>query len=208
MSQPVLPLCAFPPVHWFQSAMSSPSFIIDTLENYPKQTYRNRYDILGANGKLSLTIPIVGQKGQKVPTSEILIHNEPWRKSHWISLQSAYKRSAYFEHYENIIEGVYSAHTEKLVDFNLLALKAVSKALKLEPNYSFASVYLTKSEIGEAYDFRDDFEPSFLPNAQTPYLQVFSDRFAFQSGLSILDLLFNLGPKTVDHILLIKNSKV
>jgi WbqC-like protein family len=208
MSQPVLPLCAFPPVHWFQSALSAPSFIVDTTENYPKQTCRNRYDILGANGKLSLTIPIVGQKGQKVPTSEILIHQEPWRKSHWISLQSAYKRSAYFEHYEDIIKHVFSTQTEKLVDFNLLALKAVSKALKLETNYTFASTYLTKEEIGADADFRDDFEPSFLPKSQTPYLQVFSDRFAFQPSLSILDLLFNLGPKTVDHILLIKNSKV
>jgi hypothetical protein len=61
---------------------------------------------------------------------------------------------------------------------------------------------------GEFTDHRFDFEPSFKSPSLKPYYQVFSDRHPFQSNLSSLDLLFNLGPKAVDYSLLIKNGEV
>jgi len=172
--------------------------IIDLHEYYVKQTLRNRFEILGVNGKLTLSIPVVGQKGEKVMTKDIRIADHNWRKQHITTLKSAYGRSPFFEHYFDELESIFLKKHEFLVDFNLDALRWLrSEKIAITENHTTAFRPFNEKEIMVSN------KPNPLPN----YLQVFGDRFDFFVGLSSIDLLMNLGPRSADHILLWKNGK-
>ncbi|MDA9852300.1 WbqC family protein, partial [Flavobacteriaceae bacterium] len=69
---------------------------------YQKQTFRNRSEIYGANGKLKLTVPIRHTHGiQKSLDQEVSIaYDTDWQKQHWKSICAAYRSAPYFEFYE------------------------------------------------------------------------------------------------------------
>ena len=165
-------------------------------ENYVKQSYRNRFDILGVNGRMALTVPVQGQKGEKVNVRDIKIADDSWRRSHLISLRSAYGRAACFEYYFDELEKIILHRQQFLVDLNLEALDFISRAgllLNLEPNDEPVPNSLTQH-----------FEPSYEWPELPSYPQVFGDRFPFVSNLSVIDLLMNLGPKAGLYMATIK----
>ena len=81
--------------------------ILEANENFNKQSYRNRTYILGANGKLALTVPV--QKGsQKTLITEVKIdYSADWNRQHWQSIKSAYGKSPFFIHYADFLEPIY-----------------------------------------------------------------------------------------------------
>jgi hypothetical protein len=176
-------------------------------ENYIKQTYRNRYDILSANGPVSLTIPVEGQKGQKVMTKDIRIADHRWVKNHLAAIRSAYARSAYYEFFADEILPVFESRYSFLVDFNLASIAWMARYI---PQFQFEissemKDFLALSEMEQNQLLV--FEPAQIWPQTPSYPQVFSDRFAFQSNLSTLDLLMNLGPRAADYILFTKNRE-
>ena len=195
-----LPLCLFPSAHWLVLAM--PSAIINPNEIYLKQTYRNRYDILGVNGRLSLTIPVEGQKGIKTPMKDIRIIDNGWRKQHISTLRSAYGRAAYFEHYFGTLEACLLKPESFLIDLNIHALQWIQSCVKLQ---------FQLSDLPWQYregDYTYLWEPAKRWPELPSYPQVFSDRHAFVSGLSIIDLIMNKGPRTQDYIEQVLNMGV
>ncbi|MFT5596416.1 MAG: hypothetical protein ACI8QH_001213, partial [Flammeovirgaceae bacterium] len=75
----VSPFSLVPPLGLFASLAQGHKLYFDGAEHYVKQTIRNRYHILSANGMQTMTINVVGQKGEKIPTKNILIdYDEPW----------------------------------------------------------------------------------------------------------------------------------
>ena len=76
--------------------------IFEVADNYQKQTYRNRCHIYGANGKLSLNIPVNHTHKNRQLYKDVKISNDnKWQSHHWKSLQSAYRTSPFFEYYED-----------------------------------------------------------------------------------------------------------
>ena len=72
----------FPPIEYYSKLISYDKIFIEKHENYPKQTYRNRCEILGANGILTLSIPVTKLK-PKTFTKDILIdYSTKWQKNH------------------------------------------------------------------------------------------------------------------------------
>ena len=66
-------------------------------ENFQKQSYRNRCVIYGANGPLTLVIPVNKKRGRKNIITDILIdYNTDWQNMHWKSMVSAYQNSPFF----------------------------------------------------------------------------------------------------------------
>ncbi|MFZ4784965.1 MAG: WbqC family protein [Flavobacteriales bacterium] len=201
----LLPSCCLPAVGWFALYNQFPQAEIDVFEHFPKQTYRNRFDILGPNGRMTLTIPLESRKGEKIPTKDVRIAHGKWINGHLTSIRSAYGRSAFFEHYFEDIETLFKGKQTFLVDFNEASLAFFSKYMiskrvenRIDPGYS--------ADPNDYADKRSYFEPGFKWPQLRPYTQVFSDRFPFENNLSALDLLFNHGPRAVDYTLLIKNG--
>ena len=86
---------AFFPNVQYMSKFLAGKVVIEKYETYPKQTYRNRCNILSANGVLPLSVPV--QKNYHTLTKDIRIdYSEMWQRNHLIALKSAYKNSAFY----------------------------------------------------------------------------------------------------------------
>jgi hypothetical protein len=191
-------------ISYFKELISANNIVLDIHSNFQKGTYRNRCKIMGPNGLLSLSVPLVKGNGQHSIFNQVRIsYSENWRKDHWQSLVSSYRRSAYFEFYEEQIAPIYSNDYEFLKDFNVASLKIVSELLRIPFDIKFTENYISKDSF-EGNDARDIIHPTARKmkySYELPkYPQVFMDRMDFLSDLSILDILFNLGPRTVDYL--------
>ncbi len=174
------------------------SICIDIYENRVKQSYRNRCEILGANGPLNLIIPIK-HEGHRTMKDIKICYDNSWQKIHWKSLQSAYQRSPYFEYYEHKIAPLFEKQPPFLINWNASLLSFCMEVLQRDyPIVSSTSYIPPESSMD---DYRDDFSPKKAKqNVYTPYSQVFEDRFSFQENLSIFDLICNKGPETQTYI--------
>ena len=196
-----IPLCLFPSAHWFALCAKHPG--INPQETYLKQTYRNRFDILGVNGRLSLTVPVEGQKGLKTPMKDIRITGTSWRKQHLATLRSSYGRAAYFDHYFERIEQCF-LHTETfLFDLNLRALDTL-QLCGIAMDVQIADEPWAYAPGDSSYLWEPAHSWPKLPS----YPQVFSDRHPFSSGLSILDVIMNKGPLADSYIQQVINTPV
>ena len=156
--------------------------------NYQKQTYRNRTEIYGPNGKLKLTIPILHKKNQKHQLdSEVEIFQESsWQKNHWKSLESSYRSSPFFEFYEDDLYPFFHQRQRRLMDLNISLIKKV---------FSLIDIEIVIKNTKEIYEFRELLDAKKNSVYKTPiYNQVFNSKHGYINNLSILDLIFNLGP--------------
>ena len=193
-----------PPIAWFQQALQCNNIVLEVHENYGKQSYRNRCKILSANGVLDLSIPIVHQKNKQQITAVLTQENEPWRKIHWQAICSAYGKSAFFLYYRDAFENIYlQKESTQLFGLNQQFIQLIFKLLKLDYSLHFTSAFEAQISIGS--DYRNSFQaknPSIGSELlfEKKYYQVFAEKFAFEPNLSILDLLFNVGPLSKDYL--------
>lgn len=196
----IFPLFYLPPIEYFHQVKNSPYILIERYEHFPKQTYRNRASIHSANGKLDLIVPVL--KGANVHTQikDVKIsYDFDWQRLHWLSLQTSYRSSAFFEFYEDEFARFYETRFEYLFDYNSELLSVLLKLLKMDVSVSFTESY--QSGYTELADFRSNIHPKIPSNFKTrPYFQVFEDRNGFMPNLSIVDLLFNQGPRSGEFL--------
>lgn len=198
MQKVLLPIFYLPPVSWFSVFNNENSEIVfEKHEHFPKQTYRNRANIFGANGKLSLIIPINHNGKRELKDIEIS-YAERWQNLHWKSIKTAYQSSPYFEYYENKLAKIYENQSRFLVDFNLNTLEILQDILKTNKEFSFTEEYF---KTPEQKDFREFFSAKKEPDfEQEEYYQTFSDKLGFIKDLSVIDLICNLGPEANSYI--------
>jgi hypothetical protein len=169
---------------------------LDIYEIYRKMSFRNRCLIAGAQGVISLSVPLQEGRNQQLPMNEVWIaQSENWRVRHFKSIQSAYNRSPFFDHYRDELASIYEKRPDYLAEWNLLCLNWMIEKLEWK-----VEVRLTESAIPFGSGEMDDRRNRVLPknyNQWTPvkYRQVFEERTGFFPNLSILDLLFNAGPE-------------
>ena len=195
----------FPPIEYFFELKSYGVIYIDYFENYIKQTYRNRCQILGANGKLSLSIPVIKTTGNHTLIKDLAIDNSQlWQNIHWRSIESAYNSSPFFLYYRDQIEVFFTKKYKFLFDLNNEIIQCLLKMCKIYCEIKFTDDYIKPSN--EIIDYRNKFIPkNSYQNYDFPeYTQVFSDKHEFIQNLSILDLLFNEGKFTTDYLKKIK----
>lgn len=187
----------FGPIDYFAEMVKSESLNIEAHENYQKQTYRNRVNILGANGKLMLNIPTL-HDGTRLIKDLQPSYEYNWQKEHYKSLKSAYRNSPYFEYYEDDLAPFYEKKEKYLFDLNLKSIEFINKKLNLDLDISTTESY---NVIDIENDFRKQFSAKKSPQYNLPeYAQVFDEKFDFIEGLSILDLLFSEGPSAAVYL--------
>ena len=194
----LLPIFYLPPVSWFAVFLKEENeIVLEQYENFPKQTYRNRTNIYGANGRLSLIIPI-NHSGERIMKQIEISHRENWKQNHWKSIKTAYQSSPYFEFYEDKLQKIFEFESDSLIQFNLNALKIVLDILKTEKAYSLNIEYV-KIPLEENY--REKFSAKKESEIEMEeYYQTFTDKMGFMKDLSILDLICNKGPETLTYL--------
>jgi hypothetical protein len=188
-------LCSayLPPVNFFTAIKSGGDVLIEQYDNYCKQTYRNRCRIATAGGIQTLTIPVVKSDSPKQLMKDVRISDHgDWRRQHWNALESAYMNSPFFMYYQDDFRPFYERRIEFLIDFNtqltelILKLAGMDKKIKLTESYSRPTQGIN--------DLRQLIDPQQTAQNR-PYWQVFKQKYGFQSNLSAVDLLFNMGPE-------------
>lgn len=195
----VLPIAYLPSVTYFALLKNVDNAIIEQFETYPKQTYRNRCDIYTEKGKTSLVIPVSKPNGNHTKTADIEIFNyDKWYVKHWRAIESAYQASPYFLYYKDELKPFYNGSHKKLLEFNLELIMHFCKLFDIKTPISLSSDYIK----GTGIDYREILSPKKPPIIHNfpEYTQVFAARHGFIPNLSILDLLFNLGPESGDYV--------
>lgn len=173
--------------------------MLEACEHYQKQSYRNRCCISGANGIQSLVIPMTGGAERRPVTQVEIDYSMPWQKIHLRSIESAYRTSAFYEFYADDFQEFYLHKPRLLFDWNLDLLKWALQALRLPAEVSLTKVY--EKTPSQAIDLRQGIHPKArynLPDknfSPLPYQQVFIERSGFLANLSVIDLIFNEGPR-------------
>lgn len=195
----------FPPIPWMAALIQYDQCYIEAHETYPKQTFRNRYSILSANGKLDLIVPVKKPSGNHTVVSEILISDhENVSAQHLTALESAYRSAPYFEYFFDDVVHFYNGKYKTLLEMNLASLLCVSRILRKEFSFRLTETYEHHDKLNpEIADFRQKISPKnhLFCSFQAPeYYQVFLQKFPFTANLSILDLIFNLGAETLLYL--------
>ena len=194
----LLPSTYLGPISYYQYLAQNTTAKIEKHEYYVKQSCRSRCYIYGANGVLKLVIPIQST-GNQTAMKDVLIANDAnWQVIHWRSICSAYRSSPFFEFYEDDIAPFYNKPYEKLMDFNHNIQETILELLNLKIGIDYTNEY--QNEPNDIMDLRTGFKK--LQQTQEgfsvpTYIQVFDVNNGFIPNLSIIDLLFNLGPESL-----------
>lgn len=209
----------FPYAGFFHKLGCADAFVIMDDVQYDKR-FTNRNRILAPQGPMWLTVPI--DKADKFSSNMTVEVNNalPWRAEHWKKLTYSYKNSAFFHSYREYFEDLYQRQHNLLFDLNLETTKAVMGWLGIDIPIVRESqlgvtgegtqrlVNVCRAMGADTYvsgvggkDYMD--ETLFHANGvtlqyhqyePTPYPQRFVQEFV--PNLSILDMLFNIGPES------------
>ena len=184
------------PIPLYAQLYKCKALVINGDEPFVKQTYRNRAVIATENGTQNLTIPVIHDGGRIAMRDVRISEHGNWRHQHWNAMVSAYRKSPFFDYYADDFAHFYEERDGFLMDFNLRLHQVISELLGLDREVKIID---NSNKPAEFIDLRHIAEPKALTDMEgytpQPYYQVFAQRNGFIPNLSILDLLFNMGPE-------------
>ncbi|MFN2378629.1 MAG: WbqC family protein [Bacteroidales bacterium] len=199
MKKLILSTAYFPPVSYLKAMAGADRVYIEYHENYLKQTYRNRCQIPASNGILSLTVPVKEGSFHKTAVRDLQIdYSGEWVRTHLRALKAAYNSSAFYEFYIDEISTILNSGNRYLLDMNMELLLKMCEMTGVEAEITHTDQFV--HSYTDMVDFRETITPGNRKKNsardETPYFQVFSDKLGFIPDMSILDLLFNMGPES------------
>jgi hypothetical protein len=196
MSIALLATAYLPSLNYLSSVMEHDTIVIEKHENFVKQTYRNRCDIVTSSGKLSLSIPLLKHADKELIYDKKISYAEDWQKQHWRTIVSAYKNSPYFEFFEDEFRPFYENRHEFLIDYNTQLLQTILDILRVKKQIAFTERFELIPTAGIDLRKLSNLEKSVID--VKPYYQVFADKLGFTPNVSCLDALFNIGLDTIE----------
>lgn len=190
-----------PSIEYMALAYANSAVQFEVFEHFPKQTFRNRTRILGANGVETLTIPVKHSSGIKQLTKDVQIdYGQDWMRRHKGAIQAAYGNAPFYEHFDPFIQQIFAKKSKYLVDLNIHYFNFLTKVLGKALPYSLTEVFADQ-EIDSKWNqiqTKQSWEsrPYYQVNA---YRQCFGD--SFEPNLSVLDLVMNHGNESYDILL-------
>lgn len=205
----LLPAAYLGPVQYYSKFTRYSPVLIEQYDHYNKQSYRNRCRVLGVNGPVDLSIPVKNIHGIKTLVKEVRIdYDKKWQKIHWRTITASYNKSPFFEYFKEDLAPFFFRKEKYLLDLNLKLHEWIMKSVPLECSWELTKNF--SEDFKDGTDFRDKIHPKVSPDEDkefnpVPYYQTFSEKHPFIPNLSIIDLLFNMGPETLE---ILKNSVV
>src|SRR6266404_3149685 len=200
-------------------------FILFDDAQYTKRDWRNRNRIKAPNGSIWLTIPVEvkGKRDQKI--KDTVISDPGWSRNHWRTIVYNYSKTKYFSRYQELFEELYLERNENLLSqVNYKFVTAICDLLGIETKLAWSSEYrlvegkterlvdLCKQASANEYLsgptargyideelFRNErIELRYMDySGYSEYEQLYPP---FESGVSIIDLIFNEGPDARKYI--------
>lgn len=211
-----------PWIGYFDKLDQVDKFVILDTATHSKSGYINRTKIKTPQGNLVLTVPL---KNKEIPINELKIQNNAkWYVSHWKAIEANYKKCPYWSTYKDGFEKIYQSSWENIAPLNIALIRHITSLLAIKTQIILESdlqmdfgsknarnvnivshlggdVYL--SGIGaRVYNdesaFNDHDIKLIYQDFQHP---VYPQRWGnFEPYLSIIDMLFNCGPETMEII--------
>ena len=203
MSFVLLPCCYLAPVSHYSAYYRADEVQLEVCDHFVKQTLRNRCYIDSPNGALALTVPVVKTEGKTLMRDVRISDHGNWRHQHWVALESSYRQSPFFEYYADDFAPFYEKKWEFLADYNEELMALVASLLDIQKTVTRTDSRPTPdpsqpSLKGREFSpFKGELEGVLEGWSGSSYYQVFASRHGFLPDLSIVDLLFNLGPEGV-----------
>lgn len=191
-----------PSIAYFAALQNVHEIILEKHEHYQKQTYRNRCHIISARGKEKLIVPLTFKHGKVFITDVRIDYGQKWLNNHWRTIQSAYGKAPFFEHYSEDLEKILFGKVMFLYDLNLDLLSMCLKWLKWDMTVKESLSY-EKAPALQVLDLRSLITPKNEENLQhfyrpVSYYQVFGKTFV--ENASLIDLIFSEGPKAAQIV--------
>jgi len=211
---------------YFDMIRSVDEFILYDDMQYTRRDWRNRNLVKSPQGLHWLTIPVEvkGKFDQKIKDTKISDKN--WAKDHWKTIKLFYSKASHFKEYENIFEKTYGEceSIELLSRVNYKWINLICGLLQISTKLSWSSDYELKEgkterliglcqSAGATHYLsgpaaKDYIVPELFQQAKVElsymdysgyneYPQLYG---GFEQGVTILDLLFNTGPKALNYM--------
>lgn len=166
--------------------------VIDTALRYDKRfKSAHRCAIADTRGPLTLTVPVAKPAGARLWSQTRVSHHGQWWTTHLTTLESAYGRTPFFEFYIDRFKPWFEPIDMSVTEMDCGIDAVVRRALAIDTVVDYADAGAI--DIPGGLDFRAGGFPGI---STVPYYQVRALKLGFLPGLSILDLIFNMGPES------------
>jgi hypothetical protein len=185
-----------PSLEYFCALQNLEKIALEKHEHFSKQSYRNRCYILASQGRERLTVPLVATHRKVMITEVEVDYTARWQANFLRTLESAYAKAPYYEHYISDLKKEILSNHKYLYDLNVHLMsmclqwlkwdKLISESVSYDKNPDAGTIDLRSRILAKKeYLDRDFYYPK-------PYQQVFGSNFV--PNLSIVDLVFCEGP--------------
>ncbi|ARJ47493.1 WbqC family protein [Candidatus Pelagibacter sp. RS39] len=190
---------------------------------FDKRSWQQRNRIKTSNGTLTLTVPVITKNLFNQHIKDVKIdYSSSFQKKMTKSIFQNYSKAKYFDDYSKEIFSLLESNHRNLMDLNIKLIDHLCKVLKIKFQFSFSSNLNLKtskeqlildicklkkakkyiSTIGaknylneKNFNLKNNIELSFFEYSGKKHNQLYGK---FVSNLSVIDLLFNEGPKSKD----------
>lgn len=212
---------------YFDMIRSVDEFILYDEVQYTKRDWRNRNLIKTPQGTQWLTIPVEVKGKYFQPICDVIVADHAWADNHWKNIAFNYAKAPYFKEYRTYIEELYQEVKieQYLSHINYRFIKSINQLLGIKTKLSWSSDYVVekndktrrlielctaseancylsgpaaKTYLDEAQFKQANIELLYMNYDHYPmYPQLFGD---FDHCVTILDLIFNMGPNAMAYI--------
>jgi hypothetical protein len=211
---------------YFDLINSVDEFVLFDDVQFTRRDWRNRNRIKTAAGPAWLTIPVHSKGHYLAPINQIAVSDESWAARHWRTLTGSYAKAPYFRTYADRFERLYIECREtQLSAINHAWISAICEILEIRTRLTWSMDYQLvdgKTErlveicrqagattyisgpAAKSYIKPEIFQAAgvelvyFSYEGYPEYAQLFPP---FDHYVSILDLLFNEGPRATRFML-------
>ncbi|NCI46340.1 WbqC family protein [Sediminibacterium soli] len=186
----------FGTINYINTLFQYSNIIIESCESFRKMSFRNRCLIVGSNGLIGLSLPLVQGRDHRQLMKDVRINYQGrWQAEQLRTLDSCYARSPYYEYYRDEVRSLWEQKHPLLLEKNGAALQWLARVFSWKGRIGYTEKYQAVYDPAEVTDMRNRILPKNYRQWPAPrYTQVFEERTGFAPNLCILDLLFCNGP--------------